>query len=110
MSYVLGLVVATVFFVALNFFTQLNKKQKLLATATVLAIISMAIAYNEYSAYESAKVREIEVLFAQDRSITCNESTEVNSTNFTYSSGTQTFIGKKETPYYTIMISAYNCK
>jgi hypothetical protein len=109
LSYILSFVITGVFFFALHSFTELNKKQKIGATLIVLMVIMGAFFYNEYSASQSTKVRHIEILFVQGKSLTCN-GIEVNSTNFSYSDGTQTFIGKKETPFEFEMISAYKCQ
>ncbi len=109
MGYAFGLVVVGLFFLALHYFTELDTKQKSIITAVVLAIILSAVAFNTYSASEQEKMLGVVTKFNQHKSVTCN-GLKVDDKNFTLSVGTYTFIGKKDTPSYGLMISASNCE
>jgi flagellar biosynthesis/type III secretory pathway M-ring protein FliF/YscJ len=108
-AYIGGLIVAALFFLALHYFTELNKTQKTIVSVTVFAIIMSAVAFNAYSSQQREQMLSTVLKFKQGKTITCNQK-EVNSTNYTLSIGTYTFIGKKDTPNYAEMISASSCK
>lgn len=71
--------------------------------------MAVAIMYNEYTKQESQKVREAVLQFNQGKTIQC-DGKEINSTNYTLSVGTYTFIGKQGTPNFEEMIGASSCK
>ena len=52
---------------------------------------------------------DIVIKYKQGKTIHCGRY-DVNSTLFSLSTGTYTFIGKEKTPYYAVMISAYDCE
>ncbi|OHD97170.1 MAG: hypothetical protein A3E21_03035 [Sulfurimonas sp. RIFCSPHIGHO2_12_FULL_36_9] len=109
MAYIAGIIVAGLFFLALHYFTELTHKQKTLVSAAVLSIILSAIAFNSYSNAQSQKMLDVVNRFNQQNTIKCNDI-DVNSTNFTLSIGTYTFIGKEHTPNFGQMISASKCE
>ena len=109
MAYILGLIVVWFFFLALHYFTELTKTQKIATTAITFIVIAGAIAFNHYSTAKSDKMMQVISKFKQNRTISCN-GIDVNSSFFTLSVGTFTFIGKVNTPNYTQMISASNCE
>ena len=109
MAYIAGLIIAGLFFVALHYFTELNKQQKLVITASVLLLILSAIAYNTYSSMQRDQMMSAVLKFKQGKTIKCDEN-DINSSNYTLSIGTYTFIGKKGTPNYAQMISASSCQ
>ena len=109
MAYIAGLVVVGFFFLALHHFTELNKKQKIIVTAIVLALIFSAISFNAYTTSQRDKMLGSVMKFNQHKTIKCNDAI-VNDKNFTISIGTYTFIGKKNTPNYGQMISASTCE
>jgi hypothetical protein len=109
MAYIFGLVVVGLFFLSLHYFTELDKSQKMIITAVVLTIILGAIGFNKYSAAQRDNMMRVVTKFQQGKTVKCN-GVDVNNSNFTLSVGTYTFIGKKETPNYTQMISASTCK
>ncbi|MNO07729.1 hypothetical protein D3C81_2300410 [compost metagenome] len=49
------------------------------------------------------------VKYKQGKTVQCNGK-DVNSSQYSLSIGTYTFIGKKDTPHYAEMISAADCK
>ena len=109
MAYILGIVVVALFFLALHSFTELNHKQKSVITAIFLAIIGGAVYYNKLQDAQRDRIIKVEQLYNQGKTIVC-DGIEVNETNFSYSVGTQTFIGNKNTPHYTRMINAAQCQ
>lgn len=109
MAYIAGIIVAGLFFLALHYFTELTHKQKALVTAVILSIVLSAIAFNSYSNAQSQKMLTVVNKFNQHSTVKCN-GTDVNSTNFTLSIGTYTFIGKENTPNFGQMISASKCE
>ncbi len=109
MAYLAGLVVVTLFFLILHYFTELTKKEKILVTAVVLALVFSAITYNVYTNKQTQNMNTIVMQFNQHKTIKCN-GVDVNDTYFTLSIGTYTFIGKKNTPNYSQMISASTCE
>jgi cbb3-type cytochrome oxidase subunit 3 len=109
MTYIAGLVIVGLFFLALKYFAQLSKKQELIIGAIVLAIVFSAIAFNTYSTQQRDSMLGAVLKFKQSKTIDC-KGIDVNNSNYTLSIGTYTFIGKKDTPNYGQMISASTCK
>lgn len=109
MAYIAGLVVVGFFFLALKYFTELSKKQEIIVSVITLAIILSAVAFNSYSSAQRDTLNSVVAKYKQGKSVTCN-GVEVNSTLYSLSIGTYTFIGKENTPNYTQMISASTCE
>jgi len=108
MSYVLGLVAIGVFFLALHYFTELNHTQKGVVTAIVAVIIGGAYGYNRYSDARQERVMDVTLRYQQGKTVRCN-GVDVNQKNFSYSVGTQTFIGREGTEHYGRMYNAVKC-
>ena len=109
MSYIFGFIIVALFFFALHYFTDFSNYQKATVTAILLAIVLSAISYNSYSNAQSKKMLEVVRIFEQNKTVKCKRE-DVNSTNYTLSIGTYTFIGKQNTPYFNQMISASKCE
>ena len=109
MGYIIALASLLLIFAFMHYFTELNKNQKITITSILVGFIAFAYLYNTYQAKEQEKMYEIVVKYKQGKTIKCGKY-DVNSTNFSLSTGTYTFIGKEKTPFYSIMISAYECK
>ncbi|MCD6258193.1 MAG: hypothetical protein J7J31_01195 [Helicobacteraceae bacterium] len=109
MAYIIGLIVVALFFLSLHYFTELTRSQKITISLLTLSIIVAAIAYNSYSAQQRESIMQTVTKFEQNKTVRC-EGIDVNSTNFTLSTGTYTFIGKKDSPYYGQMVSASKCQ
>ena len=109
MAYVYGLIVIGLFFLALNYFTSLSHSEKFSVIAIVLSLILIAVMFNEYSKNESENTLDVAMRFNQNKTVVC-DGVEVNSSSYTLSTGTYTFIGKTETPNYGKMISVSTCK
>lgn len=109
MAYIIGLVVVALFFLALHYFTETTKPQKMLITMSVFIVVLGAIAFNSYTTYERENMLNTVTKFNQNKTINCN-GVDINSSNFTLSIGTYTFIGKEDSIYYGQMIGASGCK
>jgi hypothetical protein len=109
MAYIFGIVIVALFFMLLHYFTELNAKQKTGITLMALAIVGSAWGFNAYNDSQREKVAQIERKYNQGKKVECN-GVEVTKEGFSYSVGTQTFIGREGTEHYTRMISAYECQ
>ena len=109
MNYLAGLVVAGLLFLSLHYFTELSRSQKINISLSFLAVILLAVAYNSYSDYQREKMLQAVLRYKQGKTINCNGQ-EINSSTYSLSIGTYTFIGKKGTPHYAEMISAESCQ
>ncbi|MFA7353803.1 MAG: hypothetical protein WCZ70_04175 [Sulfurimonadaceae bacterium] len=109
MGYIAGLILVGLFFLVLHYFTELTRNQKAVVTTLALAIVLSAVAFNAYSNTQREKMLNVVMKFNQHNTVNCN-GVDVNSTNYTLSIGTYTFIGKENTPHYGEMISASRCE
>jgi len=109
MAYIYGVVVVALFFGVMHFFTALNFKEKVTATLLTLIFVMGALYYNAVQDKDAAYVRDVMLRFNQGQSLDC-AGEEVNSTNYTLSVGTQTFIGRKESSASGKMVVASDCK
>lgn len=109
MAYIVGIIVVGLFFFALHYFTELTNRQKASISVALFLVIFLAIAFNRYSDAKSQRVLDAVMKFQQNGTIKCR-GIDVNSTNFSLSVGTYTFIGKKDTPFFGQMISASTCE
>ena len=109
MAYIYGLVIVGIFFLAMHYFTELTKKQKISVALILIVTILSAVAYNKYNEAQREKMLAIVVKYEQGKTIHCGKR-DVNSSNYSLSIGTYTFIGKKNTPHYAEMIDAFTCQ
>jgi predicted negative regulator of RcsB-dependent stress response len=108
-TYLAGIIITGIFFLALHYFTEIPKQQKIVITAVIFTTILGAILFNVYSSDQREQMLSAVLKFKQSKTIVCNKQ-EVNASNYTLSIGTYTFIGKKDTPNYAEMIPASSCK
>ena len=109
MSYILGITAIAVLFVILHNFTELGSREKILTTLTLLGVVLSMYLYNLYTDLQRDHVTEVVLKYKQNKTLTC-KGIEINSTNFSYSVGTQTFIGREKSQHYGRLISATECK
>ncbi len=109
MSYILGLAAVGVFFLVLHNLTELDNSQKGITVAVLVGLILSMYLFNLYSDSQRDKVTNIVLDYKQNKTLTCRDI-DVNQTNFSYSVGTQTFIGRENTPHYGRLISATECE
>ena len=109
MAYILGLVIVGLFFGVMHFFTELNAKQKMIATLLVLSFVMGALFYNSLQSQKAEQVRDVMLRYNQGKNIKCNDL-DVTKINFSLSVGTQTFIGRQESTHAGKMVSASECE
>ncbi len=109
MSYILAVVTVLALFVGLHFLSKLKIVQKISISIALLVVILFAIAYNSYSDRAAEQVRDVILKYQQGKLIECS-NIEVNSTNFTYSKGTKSFLAKEHTPHAGLIIDAEQCR
>jgi len=108
MAYIFGLVIVALLFLALHYFTEITKEQKVVVSVVILVAIFGAISYNKYNEQQRKTMLNVVTTFNQGKNVKC-DSKIVNNKNYTLSIGTYTFIGKDKTPFYGEMISASGC-
>ena len=109
MTFIIGLIVVGLFFLALHYFTEFDNMQKIYIIIIVLSILSIAVMYNEYTKQENQKMLDAVRKYKQGKTLHC-DGKDVNSSTYTLSVGTYTFIGREGTPNYSEMISASTCQ
>ena len=109
MSYILGLLAVGVLFLVLHNFTELDHKSKFIVAVVLAGVILMMYLFNVYMDNQRDLVTAVELKYHQNKTLTC-KGIEVNQSNFSYSVGTQTFIGRESTPHYGQLISATECE
>lgn len=109
MTYILGLIVVALFFLALKYFTELDKKQEITIGLIIAAIVFSAVAFNSYTNAQRDQMTNVVLKFNQNKTVNC-DGVDVNNSYYTLSVGTYTFIGREDTPNYAQMISVSNCE
>ena len=109
MTYIIGLVLVGIFFLVMRYFTTFNTGQQISIATVILSIMAVAVMYNEYTKQESQKLLDVALKYNQGKTLRC-KGKEVNSTNYSLSIGTYTFIGRENTANYEEMISASDCE
>lgn len=109
MAYLFGIVLLIILFVLLHFFTEISLGQKLVTTAVLALFILGAYLFNQESEKRRLHLEEVLLEFRHGKSIVC-DGIDVNNSEFSYSSGTQTFLAKKESEMYGRIISLDLCK
>ncbi len=109
MAYIFGVILLLILFVVMHFFTEMTLKQKLSATGVLALLILGAYLYNSQSEERRLHLEAVMLTFNSGENIRCN-ALDVNNTEFSYSSGTQTFLGKKESKMYGRIISLDSCQ
>lgn len=109
MAFIIGFILVGLFFFAMHYFTEFNNEKKIAILIIILSIMAVAVMYNEYTKQENQKMLDATLMFKQGKTLRC-DGKDINSTNYTLSIGTYTFIGKKGTPNYAEMIGASTCE
>ena len=109
MAYVFGIILLIILFVVMHFFTEMTLKQKAYVTGTFALLSLGAYLYNHQSEQRRLHLETVMLKFNSGETIICN-ALDVNNTFYSYSSGTQTFLGKKETKMYGRIISLDSCR
>ena len=109
MVYLGGIVIVLLLFLALHYFTELDKKSKLTIVVSFGAVVLFGIAYNYYNDTLRERIMNNEIRYNQGKILTCN-SVKVDKKGFSYSVGTQTLIGRKNSPHAGVMIDISQCQ
>lgn len=109
MSYLVGLAIVILFFIVLHYFTELDYKEKITITVVVAAVIGGAYLYNQMNDAKREHIIAMELRYEQGKTISC-DGLDVNKSTFSYSVGTQTFIGREGTDNYGLMFDAARCE
>ncbi len=109
MGYLIGLVALGLLFLVLHNFTELNHKQKGGVVAVFALLFGAMYLYNVRSDAQRTQVVAIVLKYNQGETLTCN-GIEVNQSTFSYSIGTQTFIGREGSAHNALLISATECR
>lgn len=109
MAYLYALVVLALLFGILHYFTELSFKQKAVVVLTLASAILAGYLYNTHSASEQEKILRVVQDFQNGKMLAC-QGKDINTTNYTLSVGTYTFIGKENTPASGDMVSASSCQ
>jgi len=109
MAYLFGIIILILLFVVLHFFTEITLKEKIGVVVVIGILVSSAYWFNKNSEERRLHLENVLLEFTQGQNITCN-TTEVNNSEFSYSSGTQTFLGLKGSKMYGRIISLDQCK
>lgn len=109
MGYLLWFGIVALAFALMHFFTELTGKQKGIITLIVMLFVAGAIAYNIKSGNDRDRIAAVELKYRNGETLVC-QGAEVNDTTFTYSIGTQSFIGNKGTPNYQRIFNARECR
>lgn len=109
MSYLLWFGIVAFVFALMHYFTELSIRQKGSISLMLTVLIAAAIVYNIQSNSDRDHVMQIELKFANGETLVCGD-VNVSSKAFTYSVGTQSFIGNKDSKYAWQIFSASECE
>jgi len=109
MAYLFGIALLLLLFVVLHFFTEISLQQKLITVSILAVLILGAYLYNLQSEKRRLHLESVLLEFMHDENIQCN-GIDVNNSQFSYSSGTQTFIGLKQSKMSGRLISLDTCQ
>ena len=109
MAYLAGIVLLILLFVVLHRFTELTFSQKIGITSVLAILILGAYLFNKGNEARRHHLENVLLDFTQGKTVICDKR-EVHNSEFSYSSGTQTFLGKKESRQYGRIISLDLCQ
>ena len=109
MAYLAGIVLLIFLFVVLHRFTELKLKEKLGVTFVLAFFILGAYLFNKGNEARRLHLEKVLLDFTHGKTIVCDDF-EVHNSEFSYSSGTQTFLGKKESTQNGRIISLDLCQ
>lgn len=109
MGYFLWFGIVVVAFIWMHYFTALSGKHKAMISGGLVLVIGNAILYNVMNDLESKHVAAIELKFNNGEILQCN-GTKIDNQTFTYSVGTQSFVGNKGSSVAQQIISATECQ
>ena len=108
MGYIGAIVILLLLFLALHYFSELNKRTKIAIASFFGLLVAFGVAYNSYNQKEQERIMQNEIRYNQGKSLTCKDI-KVDRDSFSYSVGTQTLIGRKDSPHAGVMIDIAQC-
>ncbi len=109
MAYLFGIILLLILFVVLHFFTEISTKQKVGVVLVLGVLILGAYWYNLGNEKRRLHLETVLLEFMHGKNISCS-GMDINNSEFSYSSGTQTFIALKESNMYGRLISLDTCQ
>ena len=109
MGYIYGLILLGLLFIVLHYFTELGFWPKIAALLFIGVLGLFAYLYDQYADRLQTQISSNVQAFRIGETLKCGNK-EINSTNYTLSIGTYTFIGKENTPYDGGMVSVSSCR
>ena len=109
MAYLAGIVLLILLFIVLHRFTEITLPQKIGVTSVLAILILGAYLFNKGNEARRHHLENVLLDFTQGKTIVC-DNREVHNSEYSYSSGTQTFLGKKESNSYGRIISLDLCQ
>jgi len=109
MAYLFGVALLILLFIVLHFFTEISLKQKLITVSIIGLLVLGAYLFNVNSENRRLHLEGVLLEFTHGETIVCN-GIDVNNSEFSYSSGTQTFLGLKESKMFGRLISLDSCQ
>lgn len=109
MGYLLWFGIVVLAFVLMHYFTALSGKQKGIISLILTVVIGNIIVYTILRDLESKHIAQMELKYHNGETIQCN-GVPITSKEFSYSVGTQSFIGNKESRYAQQIFSASECR
>lgn len=109
MGYLLWFGIVALIFALLHYFTELSGRQKGMISLIVTLVVAGAVVYNIQADKEREHFTKIELKYTHGEKIDC-DGVEINASTFSYSVGTQSFVGNKGTPHYQQIFSASECE
>ena len=109
MAYLLWFGIVALVFALMHYFTELSARQKGIISLIVTLFVAGAVVYNIRSDAERAHVTQIELKYRHGETIRC-QGVDVNDSEFSYSDGTQSFVGNKGTRHYQQIFNVRECE
>ncbi len=109
MAYIAGIVLLILLVIVLHHFTELRVKEKAGVVVVLSLFILGAYLFNQHSESRRVHLETVLLDFTNGKNIVC-DGIDVNNSKFSYSSGTQTFLGKKESSMFGRIISLDQCQ
>jgi len=109
MGYLLWFGIVALVFVVMHYFTELSGRQKGIISLILTLLVTGAVVYNVRSDADREHVMQIELKYRHGEKVTC-QGIEVNATEFSYSDGTQSFVGNKGTAHYQQIYNVRECQ
>ena len=109
MVYFLWFIISILAFVWMHYFTELSKRNKWLITSVVTLIVANAALINFMNNKEGELAAAAQLKFENNETLVCGDM-NITAKEFSYSVGTQSFVGNKGSKYASKILSASECR